>query len=587
MKELNNNFYQMLIKIAAAVILAIVLGYFLMHFFIEDKNVLAWTIPSLIALGLIYWVVIGYFKEKDVKNSYYVNKYHDIFFKGTIIFAILLVTVSITYSVLMYFEQKNIFAIVGLLMLVTWLAVFMIYFVWSVYHYNINFGITDGEWAEIAEAKRQGRYLEHENPDLQIREPKYNPYRSQTFGLPPGTVRGMIAFTLLFGGISLLVASMGTEEINPELMQLRIQQFEFFETAFLMMIAFYFGDRSLKYFRERWRNPNQPFNNQDPSINRTTSTTTSSDGIPPTTFGFDDSVDEDDRAFYEEDRAFGLSNQEEDKEFSPSKQKEEPGPSPITDLKKSLTKTVPEPDESINTFGFVQIKDNVNGKIINDDQLMESLENLAEKKDLILSLPVIKAVIEVESSGRGHLKNGNAKILFEGHLFWRLLKHKGMSDEELENLQKSNKDILYKSWTREFYKGGTGEYDRLERAKKIDPKLAVYSASWGLFQILGENLDHNIKSRIGEEEDQYKSWIDFEAKQHEHEKYHFLDFMAFIMTKKSKGTPLIDFISENENSNGNYKWANFAHSYNGSGYKANKYDIRLQAAYEKYRKMHQ
>ncbi|WP_373521925.1 N-acetylmuramidase domain-containing protein [Aquiflexum sp.] len=574
MKELNNSFYQLWIKIAATVILTIIVGFFLRHFFQEDQNVLAWTLPSIIALGLIYWVVISYFKEKDVRNSYYVNKYHDVFFKGTIIFAILLVSISITYSVLMYLEQKNIFAIVGLLMLVSWLAVFMIYFVWSVYHYNINFGITDGEWAEIAEAKRQGRNLELENPDFQIREPKYNPYRSQTFGLPPGTVRGMIAFTLLFGGISLLVASMGTEEINPEMMQLRIQQFEFFETAFLMMIAFYFGDRSLKYFRDRWRNPNQSSTNQDPSIIRTQSNTSNTDGIPPTTIGFDDSLSEDDRAFFEDDREFGLSTQ-----------KEEPTPSSFTELKNNLIKTSPEPDESVNTFGFVQIKDNVNGKILNDDQLMDSLEKLAESKDLILSLSVVKAVIEVESSGRGHLKNGDAKILFEGHLFWRLLKNKGMSEDELEKLQKPNKDILYKSWTREFYKGGIGEYERLERAKKIDPKLAVYSASWGLFQILGENLDHNIKSRIGEGEDQYKSWIEFEEKQHEHEKYHFLDFMAFIMTKKFKGTPLINFISENENSNGNYNWANFAHGYNGSGYKANKYDIRLQAAYEKHRKL--
>lgn len=200
MKKLNNSFYQILIKIAATVILTIVVGFFLRHFFQEDQVVLAWTIPSIIALGIVYWIVISYYKEKNIRDSYYVNKYHDVFFKGTIIFAILLVSISITYSFLMYLEQKNIFAIVGLLMLVIWLAVFMIYFVWSVYHYNINFGITDGEWAEIAEAKRQGRYLELENPDFQIREPKYNPYRSQTFGLPPGTVRGMIAFTLLFEG---------------------------------------------------------------------------------------------------------------------------------------------------------------------------------------------------------------------------------------------------------------------------------------------------------------------------------------------------------------------------------------------------
>lgn len=358
------------------------------------------------------------------------------------------------------------------------------------------------------------------------------------------------------------------------MMQLRIQQFEFFETAFLMMIAFYFGDRSLKYFRERWKNPNQSGTNQDPTLANIPPINSKTDGIPPTKYGFDDSVSDDDRAFYEEDREFGLSTQ-----------KEESSASAFTELKNNLIKTTPETTDVINTFGFVQIKDNVNGKILNDDQLMESLENLAETNDLILSLPVVKAVIEVESSGRGHLKNGDAKILFEGHLFWRLLKNKGMSEEELEKLQKANKDILYKSWTREFYKGGIGEYERLERAKKIDQKLAVYSASWGLFQILGENLDHNIKSRIGDGEDQYKSWIEFEEKQHEHEKYHFLDFMGFIMTKKFKGTPLINFISENENSNGSYNWANFAHGYNGSGYKANKYDIRLQAAYEKYRKL--
>jgi hypothetical protein len=133
----------------------------------------------------------------------------------------------------------------------------------------------------------------------------------------------------------------------------------------------------------------------------------------------------------------------------------------------------------ISTFGFVQIRDNANGKILNDEQLIDSLENLSKTNKIKLSLPVVKAVIEVESSGRGHLKNGNAKILFEGHLFWRLLKNKGMEEEELLNLQKSNKDILYKTWTREFYKGGIGEYDRLERAKKL-------IINWPFIQLLGD-----------------------------------------------------------------------------------------------------
>ena len=177
------------------------------------------------------------------------------FFKR-ILFSILLVALSMVYSFMMYLDDNNLFSIMGLLIIVVWIAVFMIYFVWSVYHYNINFGITDGEWKEIYKAKREAREFGMDLPSSGVREPTYNPYRSQTFGLPPGTVRGMIAFTLLFGGISLLISSMGNSEVDPNLLQLRIQQFEFFETAFLMMIAFYFGDRSLRYFRDRWKNPN-------------------------------------------------------------------------------------------------------------------------------------------------------------------------------------------------------------------------------------------------------------------------------------------------------------------------------------------
>lgn len=85
-------------------------------------------------------------------------------------------------------------------------------------------------------------------------EPEYNPYKDETFGLPPGTARGMIAFTLLFGAIAMLIVSIGMEnEIDTNAMFWG--QYEFFKTAFLMMIAFYFGSRSLQYLQSR----NQPF----------------------------------------------------------------------------------------------------------------------------------------------------------------------------------------------------------------------------------------------------------------------------------------------------------------------------------------
>src|SRR5690606_29030490 len=131
---------------------------------------------------------------------------------------------------------------------------------------------------------------------------KNNPYRSQTFGLPPGTVRGMIAFTLLIGGMSLLIVSFGTEYTGAELALVR-QQFEFFETAFLMMIAFYFGDKSLKYLKSRWTDPNRRSEKTEPTSSGAASTPVMPQAV----------IDEqpNDPLFYEDQEFL-----EEEKEFS-------------------------------------------------------------------------------------------------------------------------------------------------------------------------------------------------------------------------------------------------------------------------------
>lgn len=201
-----------------------------------------------------------------------------------------------------------------------------------------------------------------------------------------------------------------------------------------------------------------------------------------------------------------------------------------------------------------------------------ALEELKDKDKIELSLPVVKAIVTVESAGRGHLNDGRAKILFEGHKLWQWLEKENM-DPKLS--EKGNEDILYQKWTKAHYKGGAKEYERLEKARKLNPKAAVYSASWGLFQILGENLTGFIKGR------KYKDHEEFEARQHESEYFHFLDFLEFIKTKKVRGKALIDFVSEQNN--GNYDWESFAYGYNGSGYKQNKYDTKMKAAYEKFK----
>ena len=555
MKNFILQFRLPILKIATIIVILLLLGIFVLPRF-EGYEVMGAGLLLVVGMGLIYGVLAKYFRREEQKSGMYRNKFHDVFFKGTVIVAVLLVILGNLYGLVSYLEGGNPFRIIGLLIMVIWIAVFMIYFVWSVYFYNINFGITDSEWEKIFRAKELNEFGVEE-VDSGINEPMYNPYRSQTFGLPPGTVRGMIAFTLLFGGISLLVSSYGLDYVSNAETALRVKQFEFFETAFLMMIAFYFGDRSLRYLRDRW---SLSKGESAEKLGEAKDGRELTPGQSQQKKVLMDEVSLEDKAFELEDENFETLHGGVEK--------------PLTNLKNALS--VGKEKEGNGGTSFVQIMDNINSKVLIDEEIEDALAGLKEEKGIQLALPVVKAVISVESSGRGHLPDGRAKILFEGHKFWYWLKKAGKFEDELMELQKENPDILYPNWTQKYYRLGSGEYDRLERAKEIYEKAAVYSTSWGLFQILGENLEHNIKSR------KYRDYAEFEEKQHEAEYYHFLDFLSFIQTKKLKGKALIEYISEDNK--GKYDWASFAYGYNGRGYAQNQYDKRMAEAYEKFKK---
>ena len=511
------------------------------------------AIILLTSITFLYGITARQMNPKAKNENKNNNPYHSFFFKGTVILTTLLTLFGIFGAFFVYVEHGNLFQAVGLATAVIWIAVFLVYFMWSVYFYNINYGLTDEDWNRIYDSKeRQKAGLSIQEGELDV--PQHNPFRSQTFGLPPGTVRGLIAFTLLMGGMSLLITSYGTAYSGVDIALLR-QQFEFFETAFLMMIAFYFGDRSLRYLSKRWTDPNAP---QSQAPTNSTPAILGSSATNPKVTG--DSINEDDREFLEEDQDFAIEN------------KAATAPPPITNVRMTLSTSLEKPIIESPGEEFVQLKDNTFQKILSDMDIRIALEEMKDRDKIELSLPVVKAIVSVESAGRGHLKDGRAKILFEGHKLWQWLEKENM-DPKL--LLKGNEDILYQKWTRAHYKGGAKEYDRLEKAKKLNPKAAVYSASWGLFQILGENLTHFIKGRG------YKDHEEFEAKQHESEYYHFLDFLTFIKTKKIRGKALIEYVSEQNN--GNYDWESFAFGYNGSGYKQNKYDTKMKAAYEKFK----
>lgn len=198
-----------------------------------------------------------------------------------------------------------------------------------------------------------------------------------------------------------------------------------------------------------------------------------------------------------------------------------------------------------------------NGKFLSEQDLLD----FAKKYGLELS--VVKAVNEIESSGKGFLINNKPKILFEGHVFWQQLKNQGINPENLAN--SSNADVLYPKWTKAFYLGGVNEYNRLNKAISLSPdsrvkKAALSSASWGCFQIMGYHAE-----KLG-----YGSIENFVNKMEIHEREHLNAFGKFLEV-----FGCLKFLRLKQ-------WADFAKCYNGSAYKLNKYDVNLQKSYQKY-----
>ncbi|SEA50729.1 N-acetylmuramidase family protein [Variovorax sp. YR216] len=167
----------------------------------------------------------------------------------------------------------------------------------------------------------------------------------------------------------------------------------------------------------------------------------------------------------------------------------------------------------------------------------------------------VKAVCEVEAPEGGFDAAGRPRILFEGHKF---------SAATGGRYDKAYPTLSYPVWTRQFYARGAdanarnaGEHQRLQQAARLDRNAALASASWGKFQILGENfracgfttLQAFINAMYSSEGRQLEA------------------FVAFV---KHEG--LADEMRD-------LRWADFARRYNGPRYAENSYDVKLAAAY--------
>lgn len=171
--------------------------------------------------------------------------------------------------------------------------------------------------------------------------------------------------------------------------------------------------------------------------------------------------------------------------------------------------------------------------------------------DLGCEVAAIKAVAEVESRGSGFLPSGEPKILFERHRFYKYTNGAYAA---------SYPDICNK--TPGGYGKDSEQHAKLHKASQLNREAALKSCSWGKFQVMGDNWQ-DLK---------YKSLQEFINKMYESEAGQLDAFVRFI---KVNGLQI--YIR-------NKKWAEFAKRYNGPGYKANNYDVKMAVAYKNYSK---
>jgi hypothetical protein len=178
----------------------------------------------------------------------------------------------------------------------------------------------------------------------------------------------------------------------------------------------------------------------------------------------------------------------------------------------------------------------------------------AAAQNLGCEVAAAKAVAEVETAGASFDANRRPTILYERHIFARNTVPKGKFNQSHPNLSANTG----------YGKGGYGtkdeQYARLAGAYQLDPDAALKAASWGKFQILGENHQACGFASVG----------DFVKAMTVSEVEHVKAFVRFVQSSPK----LVNALR-------NKDWASFARLYNGPGYKTFSYDTKLAAAYVK------
>ncbi len=170
-----------------------------------------------------------------------------------------------------------------------------------------------------------------------------------------------------------------------------------------------------------------------------------------------------------------------------------------------------------------------------------------------IHVAAVKAFAVVESNGDGDADgDGRPDILFEGHRFSRATK--GVYDVRFPT-------ISYPRFDRTKYpRLQAARYAQLVKAVGLNVDAGFASASYGKFQVLGENF-----KMCG-----YRDSYSFAVGQARDERTQLLAFVAFITARG-----IIAYLQRQQ-------WDKAAEAYNGTAYRVNKYDERLAAAYARF-----
>ncbi|BBF79927.1 N-acetylmuramidase domain-containing protein [Asticcacaulis excentricus] len=187
------------------------------------------------------------------------------------------------------------------------------------------------------------------------------------------------------------------------------------------------------------------------------------------------------------------------------------------------------------------------------DTKLSEADFRASAQRLGVSVEHVKAVRQVEASGDG-FSNGMAKKLFEPHRFSKLTGAR--FDERWPS-------ISYPKWDRTKYpKTEALRHQQHLRAIALDPEAGLKAASYGLFQIMGEN--HKAAG--------FEDVFGYVQAMNRDEAAQLIAFENFIrnsglLPALKKGGRMAD------------SWVAFARGYNGSAFRENRYHEKLAAAY--------